>query len=99
MVAFKDHLEGRVKIAFVCTVSCNNQERAQIVQWLAWEMNITDISIIASSREEARWRDKKFDMCIKGWQWKLNGDVFEKRIEKTAFEMVELEDLCQMKED
>ena len=27
MVAFKDHLLGKVKIAFVCTVSCNNHER------------------------------------------------------------------------
>ena len=30
LVAFKDHILGKVKIAFVCTVSCNNEERAQI---------------------------------------------------------------------
>lgn len=93
-MAFNDHILGKVKIAFVCTVSCNNALRAQIVQWLAWEMQITDIVIIASSREEATWRDKKFDMCIKPWEWKLNGDIFEKRTEEVPFQYAKQDELC-----
>lgn len=73
LAALSDHKRGRISIKYIATVSQNNLERAQLVQWLCWRMGVEKVPIIASRREEAATKDgKPLDNSVPLWAYVLD---------------------------
>ena len=70
----KDHRLGKIKIAYIATVSQNNLNRALHTQWLAYEMCVSDIPIISCDREKVELNGAEINRCIFPWEWTLNGN-------------------------
>jgi len=87
-VALKDHKKGRIRIRYISTVSCNNVNRARVVQHLCACFGITDIPILPSRREKALRDGQRLDRCTPVWMYERVGNQYRENPSKAEVSSV-----------